>query len=252
MRIVEIQLLAFGPFTGCVLDVSGGRFGLHLVYGANEAGKSACMRALNALFYGIPMRTPDNFLHENRKLRIGGRILRASGEELVFVRRKGTKDTLLDGDGKPVADSLLAPYLGGVDQALFGTLFGIDHQGLIAGGQQILAGGGGIGESLFAAGLGTSKVQEVVSSLEKEAASLFLRGGSNPLLNRGIAAYKEARKQVDQASLSGREWAEHDAALQTAVKREEQVRAKLAESSRERNRLERLQRAVSKMALTTG
>ena len=40
MRLLELDLKAFGPFTGRRLDLSGGREGLHLVYGPNEAGKS--------------------------------------------------------------------------------------------------------------------------------------------------------------------------------------------------------------------
>ena len=41
MRIVELNLKAFGPFTDMNLDLSGGAEGLHIIYGPNEAGKSA-------------------------------------------------------------------------------------------------------------------------------------------------------------------------------------------------------------------
>lgn len=41
MKILELNLRAYGPFTSKVLDLSGGQQGLHVIYGPNEAGKSA-------------------------------------------------------------------------------------------------------------------------------------------------------------------------------------------------------------------
>ncbi|MBU4054152.1 MAG: AAA family ATPase, partial [Proteobacteria bacterium] len=46
MRIDELRLIAFGPFTGTTLDLSQGREGFHIIYGPNEAGKSSSLRAL--------------------------------------------------------------------------------------------------------------------------------------------------------------------------------------------------------------
>ena len=37
MKILTLNLRAFGPFTDAVLDLASGREGLHLVYGPNEA-----------------------------------------------------------------------------------------------------------------------------------------------------------------------------------------------------------------------
>ena len=96
MKILELELLAYGPFTDTSLDLSGGDCGLHIVYGPNEAGKSSTLRAIHGLLYGIQTKTTDNFLHDNKKLRIGGRLSNAAGDELHFHRRKGNKDTLLN------------------------------------------------------------------------------------------------------------------------------------------------------------
>jgi uncharacterized protein YhaN len=54
VRLLELHLLAFGPFTDRRLDLSAGSAGLHVVFGPNEAGKSSALRALRALLYGIP------------------------------------------------------------------------------------------------------------------------------------------------------------------------------------------------------
>lgn len=56
MKIKSLSLVAFGPFSGQVLDFSSSLPGLHIVYGPNEAGKSSAMRALQALLFGFPAR----------------------------------------------------------------------------------------------------------------------------------------------------------------------------------------------------
>jgi len=72
MKILQLNLLAFGPFTDTVLNLNEGHEGLHIIYGLNEAGKSSSLRALLQLLYGI--RTPDDFRHPYSKLRKKRRI----------------------------------------------------------------------------------------------------------------------------------------------------------------------------------
>ncbi len=40
MKILEMKLIAYGPFTDVTLDLSAGNKGLHVIYGPNEAGKA--------------------------------------------------------------------------------------------------------------------------------------------------------------------------------------------------------------------
>src|SRR5688572_11377615 len=89
MKIVELDLRAFGPFAGVVLDFGQGDEGLHLIYGLNEAGKSSALRALKGLLFGIPERSTDNFRHDYPQLRIGGKLRDSHGGSLDCVRRKG-------------------------------------------------------------------------------------------------------------------------------------------------------------------
>ena len=49
MKLLTLELIAFGPFAGTALDFSAGAEGLHLVYGPNEAGKSSALRAVRQL-----------------------------------------------------------------------------------------------------------------------------------------------------------------------------------------------------------
>ncbi|MCD4764550.1 MAG: AAA family ATPase, partial [Desulfobacterales bacterium] len=87
MKICEIRLIAFGPFTDVRIDLSGGKEGLHIIYGPNEAGKSSALRALKHMLYGIPERSMDDFLHPYTKMRVGAAIQRKDGDVLEFVRR---------------------------------------------------------------------------------------------------------------------------------------------------------------------
>ena len=65
VKILRLDLKAFGPFTGQILEFTSQDPGIHIIYGANEAGKSSSLRALKALLYGFPERTSDNFVHPN-------------------------------------------------------------------------------------------------------------------------------------------------------------------------------------------
>jgi len=68
MKILELGLHAFGPFTDAVLDLSASQEGLHLIYGPNEAGKSSALRALRQGLFGIPAQSSDSFVHPCSKM----------------------------------------------------------------------------------------------------------------------------------------------------------------------------------------
>ena len=243
MKLLELQLIAFGAFTDCTIDLSGGTEGLHLVYGDNEAGKSTALAALTHLLYGFGQRTTFDFRHKASDLRIGGRIADGQGEELAFVRRKGRKATILSPDGDPLGDDALAPYLHGVDQDGFRRMFGLDHAGLKEGGREILAGRGEVGESLFAAGLGSAGLlRDVRQRLEQEAGDLFLPRGQIPRINRAAAEYEAARKIIRECQLRSQDWTDLQEQLEEAEREGERLQEELARHRREKTRLERIQR----------
>ena len=67
MKIQELNLAAFGPFTDKSLVFEKKGISLHIIYGANEAGKSSALRGLRSLLYGIEVQTTDNFIHKNKR-----------------------------------------------------------------------------------------------------------------------------------------------------------------------------------------
>jgi uncharacterized protein YhaN len=248
MRLLTLELLAYGPFTERVVDLSGGKEGIHLIYGPNEAGKSVALRALTGFLFGIPQRTNDNFLHSNARLRIGAQILGSDGSRLRAVRRKGLKDTLLSQSGDPIPHPALEKYLGEVTRDLFSTMFAMDHEVLVEGGKALVAGGGDIGQSLFATGIGITGMRGMVDSLEAEAGGLFLPTGKNPKINRLIRDFKAMKKAYGEKSLSSKDWISHDESMRSASKEKENVSRELLTLSSEHNRLERFLHAIPKIA----
>lgn len=244
MRIKKLALRAFGPFADRVIDFSSEYPGLHIVYGPNEAGKSSCLRALNSLFFGIPPRTNDNFLHPYDQLLIGGCLQREGGHELTIFRRKKMKSDLFDQNDNPLDPVLLAPFLQGMEQEMFESLYGIDHEALIRGGQDILDQKGDVGQAIFAAGAGLTSLHTLLEELEGEGDDLFRPRASTKAINEALAQYRDLQTQMKQTLLSSREWKEHQRALQKAERGQAETKDLRGEKDREKHRLERLRRAL--------
>jgi len=248
MRIKRLDLKAFGPFTDRTIEFDSSEPGLHVIFGPNEAGKSSSLRALKALLYGFPERTSDNFLHANDQLRVGGCLQGADGRELSFYRRKRRKADLLDLDGNPMDPGTIAAFLHGIEPALFESLYGIDHKILVAGGEDILAQKGEVGQALFAAGTGISSLKKILDALEAEANDLFKVRGSTKQINQAIKEYNDLKKIVREKSLLPGKWKEHRQRLQEA----EAEHAKLEEESRQKSaevqRFDRLNKAIPELA----
>lgn len=246
MKFLHLDLRAFGCFTDALLDLSeeGRRF--HLIYGANEAGKSTALRAITCLLYGIPTQTGDNFLHSYGDLRIGAHLLGTDGNSLQFLRRKGNKNTLLDLDEKPLPENALQNFLGGIRQETFSTMFGLDHATLLRGGQDLLEVGGDVAESLFEAGTGITGLHHILKGLEDEAGQLFSPQAKKPQLNKALDAYDKARKDIKP--LTAGVWKRQEADLKKKQDDLEALKAELCELNAEKSRLERFQRALPRVA----
>jgi uncharacterized protein YhaN len=248
MKILNLHLMAFGPFTDLDLDFTRDHSAMQVVYGPNEAGKSSALRALTGWLFGIEHNSPDNFIHDYQQLKIGGTLKNSAGRELTFIRRKGRSNTLLNPGGNPLDDDILRDYLQGIDRQLFLSMFGIDHQALVNGGEDILKGGGELGQSLFAAGLGITDLRGAINELEEKAKSLFLPRGQVQVINKAISEYVVHKKMVSDHSLRSRDWLEQDQALREHRLNQDNVSIELGNMSAEQHRLERLNQVIPKIA----
>jgi len=247
MRIKRLDLKAFGPFTERTLNFDSKEPGLHIIFGPNEAGKSSSLRALKALLYGFLERTPDNFLHANEQLLVGGTLEGAEGRELAFYRRKKRKADLLDHDGNPMDPGTLATFLHGIEPALFESLYGIDHKTLVAGGKDILDQKVEVGQALFAAGTGISSLKKVLDSLEAEANELFKERGSKQQINLAVTEYKCLKKNVLEASLLPGKWKEHQQRLQEAEAERARLEMERGQKRVEVHQLDRLNKSIPEL-----
>ncbi|TKB24498.1 hypothetical protein FCL47_18625 [Desulfopila sp. IMCC35006] len=248
MRIKRLHLKAVGPFTDRTLHFDSKEPGLHIIYGPNEAGKSSSLRALKALLYGFPQQTPDNFLHNYDQLLVGGCIVNSSGEELTFWRRKKRIGDIIDEAGNPLPANILRQFLHGVEPEIFASLYGIDHEMLLRGGEEILAQKGEVGQALFAAGAGISSLRQVTEQLEQEAAELFKSTGQLPKINKAIKNFKELQKEAKTVSLSCKDWKDLRSSLKIAEKERAILEKERDHNNKELRRLERLAQAIPEIA----
>jgi len=244
VKILQMNLIAFGPFQDTLLELGDGDQGLHIIYGPNEAGKSSALRALRQMLFGIPERSLDDFIHPYAKLRIGAVIEQSDGARLEFIRRKGRANTLRGPDDSTVLDeAALRPFLGGMTADLFSTMFGIDHGDLVRGGTEIIQGGGSLGQMLFAAGSGIADLRRVQEELQAEADTLFRPSGQKPLINEALSRLKKTRTELRDAQLPGQKWERHDQALRDAKRRRADLVLQLAEKQKTQHRLLRIRDA---------
>ncbi|MGA7145976.1 MAG: AAA family ATPase, partial [Desulfobacterales bacterium] len=207
MKINTFKLLAYGPFTDKILDFSGKDYGLHVVFGLNEAGKSTALRALTGLFYGFEHIISDNWLHDYSKLAVGASLNLLNGKTLNLSRYKRRKNDLIDDDtGEPFEQTELDLHLGKMGRESFEHAFGISHSSLRQGVESVLAAGGDLGHALFAATSGLNTLKQVIVKLEDRHNLLFTPRKKTASINSGIVQLNKLRKEQREASAGHRQW----------------------------------------------
>jgi uncharacterized protein YhaN len=244
MRLRRLDLTRYGHFTDKSIDLPAAEVDFHIVYGPNEAGKSTALSAIEDLLFGIPARSPYNFLHDNSAMRIGA-LLESGSSILDVIRRKGNKDTLLGSDESPVAggDGVLGPFLAGADQPFFTRMFSLDHTRLHEGGKNILEAKDDIGQMLFSAGAGIGGLRDRLNDLTKEAEELWTpRRAGHRKFYQADDKLKAAEKLLREHTLSEKQWRELKRDLEAAETKHDEVAEALRKASAERNRLSRIRR----------
>jgi len=246
MRIAQLDLKAFGHLTDRRLAFGVGP-DFHIAYGPNEAGKTTISRALKAALFGVPERTTDNHLHANTSLRVGVVLALANGERLAAMRRKGRKNSLVTYDpssgeelGVAVPDERLTAWMGGLTEGLYTSMFGLDHDELVAGGKALSEGKGELGQSLFEASAGLSSIRALRERLSQEADELFRPRASSSSIYKVLDQYGEARKEAKAAQTKPAEWETLRNAADGAKAAYDGARGQQEVFQKEARRLERL------------
>lgn len=246
MRIAQLDLKAFGHFTDRRI-VFGEGADFHIAYGPNEAGKTTISRALRAALFGVPERTTDNHLHANPNLRVGVVLASSGGEQLAAMRRKARKNSIVRYDpatgeemGEAIPDERLLAWMGGLTEGLYTSMFGLDHDELVAGGKALSEGKGELGQSLFEAGAGLSSVRQLRERLAREADGLFRPRASSSHIYKVLDQYGEARREAREAQIRPAEWEQLRSVAEGARAAYDGARRQQEALQREVRRLERL------------
>ncbi len=243
MRITRLLLGRYGHLSDCVLEFPASP-GLHIVLGANEAGKSTALAAIGDGLFGFPHRTPFAFLHSPRDLRIGLSLRAADGREASFIRRKGRKQNLTDVLDDPLPESAVAAFLGGAARDRFDRVFGLDAAELRRGGQAILNGEGEVGEAILEAHTGLRGFRALVERLGHDAAALAGDRRGRRALHEAVDAFKAARQALDERVVEPAAYQEAREARQRLLAAQGANRRESDALHAERTQLERILRTA--------
>lgn len=243
MKVLQLELLAFGAFQQRTLDFSNPQSNFHIIYGKNEAGKSTTLRALNAAFFGFPTRLKEL---NGQTPHLGARLLSATGEELYFFRRKGRKHALTDEQKRPLDTQKLQHFFGQINENQYNALFSLDHPHLIQGGEDLLQGSGDVGKSLFEAGSGSLRLHQVLEELDQKSTELFKPSANarKPVINQKINNYKNLQKQINTDSLSVQNWNAQEDELRHARQQHKEFSKELRQLRTKQHRINRIKRTL--------
>jgi len=217
MRIKTLTLARFGMFTDVKLEFLPS--GVTVIVGENEAGKTTAMEAMRQFFFGMPVRSGYAYIHALQNLRVGALLLNSSGEERELYRIKRQTGTLRSSTDEQVDEAVLGKLLAGIDANTFSSLFSIATDEVVEGGKLLLSTEGDLGQALFSAGTGLTKINNVLTGLQGEADRLFKSNGSSPQVNRDLRVYREATKEIRELSVRARDVLELDEQI-TVTQRE--------------------------------
>ncbi|MCJ2132531.1 AAA family ATPase [Methylobacterium sp. J-026] len=242
MRLIHLALERYGAFTDRVIAFRPDAR-LHVVLGANEAGKSTALAAVTDLLFGFEKSTRYAFQHDMPQLRLGAEIAAADGRRLTFRRRKGNSRTLIDAAETALPDDALAPFLGGISRAVFCRAFGLDASSLRAGGREMVDVEGEVGASLFAAGSGLRGLTELHAALDDEADAIFApRQAKHRAFYQALERHETARRTIREKGLRSGDWRALNDEIAAAAGQLDALRSEQKAMAVERARLERLKR----------
>ena len=261
MKIERLHLERYGAFTGRVLEFQADA-SLHVVLGANEAGKTSTLQAIGDLLFGFDQRTSysvglesgqspriaPHFLHERKMLRVGAQLRLANGRVFSIRRRKGDKNTLLDDADKPLADDPLAPLLGSLTRESFFAEFGLTSSALRAGGLDLLKAGGRLAETLAASSAQLSALMRLRGQLDQESDSLFgPRRSAGKAFYAALDRHEQAEKRLRDAIVTADSYAAAERAVAEAEIKRETLERQHHDQSRDLKRRERARRVWKKL-----
>ena len=237
MKLVQLNLRAYGPFTNKTIDFGDAagsapeNAGLHLLLGANEAGKSTALRGTPGSSFGMS-DLRDAHLHPKDMLRVALKIRTTEGELLHVERRKGkgAKSLLFVETEKAVPVEDWARILPVDNAELFEQMFGLNYERLLAGGRQLAEFKSDIGQALLAAAGDIGETVARMREMQERADAIYSPRAMSSKLRQALSAYQTADKAFRDERYTSREY-------KAAVLRRDEIEEELTRIARERTRL---------------
>ena len=209
MRLNRLDLTRFGKFTDLSLSFPAptpGSPDLHVIYGANEAGKSTLLEGWLDMLFQIPVRSSMDFIHPYQSMQLGA-VLDIDGQTHELLRVKKRDNSLLDASGEPLGEALLHGGLRGLDRSSYAAMFSLNRQTLDEGGESILASKGDLGELLFQASAGLTDLAAQLDELRAESEGFLNRSGRKGVLRDLGAAHDGLSRQIKELDTAAAEYA---------------------------------------------
>jgi uncharacterized protein YhaN len=249
MRFRSLHLRAYGGFTDRLLEFGRSPGQVDIVLGANEAGKSTALRAIEGFCYGIEEKTGDNHVHPYDRLRIGAEIEMGNGTCFTVFRKKGRKNTVRGADDAILPDEILDDALCGIGPAGFRALFCLDFERIARGSDSLLEEGGEVGKLLFEARSDLS-LRPVLKALKDRSEELFKGSSrSNAVIDSALRKHDDLRKSARKSDIP--QYKDRERNLQSLEQRATGLRIELADYRKAHNRLSRFQSAIEQISLRT-
>ncbi len=200
IRIEQLDLAFFGHFTNKQFHFGKSNPAtpdFHIIYGANEAGKTTFMEAYLRLLYGFesPSKESYGFRHGRANLQVSA-LLQLDGEMRNFQRKATSRNSLVDELGNVLPEASLQAHLGGLAMADYRKLLCIDDDSIEKGGEEIVNSRGDIGTLLFSAAAGISDLWQVLESVRTKAEGIHKTRASKTRLGLLKKEYNEVVKQI--------------------------------------------------------
>lgn len=249
MRFSRLSLERYGRFEGCELIFRDSKPDLHIVYGANEAGKTTSLAAVSDLLFGFQARSPYNFRFDYSLLRIGA-TLEDAATSFACRRRKSGGATLVDGDDKAVDEGALLAMLRGQTRDTFRLSFSLDQDALRRGGRAMVEAKNDVGQALFAAGSGLTGIAEELVRIEQEADDIWgKRAKASRTYTQAERELEVSLRAIRDDGLKPKEWNDARKSLEQAKEKLESLEADRDTLLLESRKAERVRRVAGNVRL---
>ncbi|ACU36377.1 AAA family ATPase [Actinosynnema mirum] len=221
MRITRLVLERYGAFADRAVDLGPG---LTLVLGPNETGKSTALDALADLLWSIPQQSGRAFRYPRKELRVGARVLLDGVEHEVVRTASGLVGFEGGGGGEPWRGD-------GDDRARWLTSFGLSHEMLRLGGQDLFEARGDLAALVFRARSGRS-VHRLLDELTARADALYKqhRGSRSVVTRQALERYLEVDGEIAGAMADATQVRRAEEDVAALARRAETAAAELREA----------------------